>query len=51
MLYLFTGIALESFVLLALLNIKELEKLANIMIVTLIIVAIVLGVSTVYRGY
>ena len=45
MLYLFTGIALESSILLALLSIKELEKLANIMIVTLIITAVVLGIS------
>lgn len=51
MFYLFTGIALESSILIAMLSIKELEKLANIMIVMLIIVAIVLGVSTVYRGY
>lgn len=45
MLYLFSGIVLESSILIAMLSIKELEKLANIMIVTLIIVAIVLGVS------
>lgn len=51
MVYLFVGIALESSILLALLSIKELRKIVNIMIVTLIIMAIVLGVSTLYRGY
>ena len=51
MFYLFSGIVLESSILIAMLSIKELEKLANIMIVTLIITAIVLGVSTLFRGY
>lgn len=51
MFYLFVGIALESSILIAMLSIKELEEIVNIMIVTLIIVAIVLGISTLFRGY
>ena len=45
MFYMFSGIALESSILLALLSIKELKEIVNIMIVTLIVTAIVLGIS------